>query len=174
MAIESGDTGSLKEKLEELPSDLEDLYGRIIEKIPLSLRHHTFNYLQCLMPWSGNKSGYHPDTLLGLVFATQPSKDVLAASSQCLAVSEVIGSCMKMKRVLQYRCRGFIHLPHRNPTWSEAELLKNFCRDRISIHKTVKDYLFYNEDPKKLCRGIDPDLLEKKKMCSKQHFGLGL
>jgi hypothetical protein len=46
MAIESGDTGSLKEKLEELPSDLEDLYGRIIENIPISLRHHTFNYLQ--------------------------------------------------------------------------------------------------------------------------------
>jgi hypothetical protein len=50
VAIETRDIDALDQKLEDLPSELEELYSRIVEKIPVALRHHTFNYLQPLVP----------------------------------------------------------------------------------------------------------------------------
>jgi hypothetical protein len=45
VAIEARDIDVLGQKLEDLPSDLEELYSRIVEKIPTALRHYTINKL---------------------------------------------------------------------------------------------------------------------------------
>lgn len=50
IAIESGKSADeLGEILDGLPSELEDLYTRIAEKIPRKQRHHAYNYLQLLV-----------------------------------------------------------------------------------------------------------------------------
>ncbi|KAF4629319.1 hypothetical protein G7Y89_g8828 [Cudoniella acicularis] len=84
LTIESGEIESMEDILDNLPSDLEKLYGRILEKISLSDRHHTFNFLQVLTRKGGLKgreTRYRamrvegadgPFNLLGMTFVVPP------------------------------------------------------------------------------------------------------
>lgn len=158
VSIEAGQILELYQKLNDLPSDLQELYTRIIEKIPLEVRHHTHNHLQILM----NGIGWvhtGPRNLLGMMLAMQPVENVLTDLPWALSEEEKVAGCITAKRLLQDRCRGLITLPSYSKGWTQDEMLKAFCKAEVSIHKTVQDYLFSKGSPKKVWSGIDPGLL---------------
>jgi hypothetical protein len=157
IAVEDGDLGCLSDKLDQLPSDLEDLYTRIIDKIPQSVRHHTINTLQ-LFPYIGHPG---PTSLLALLLTPDIPEDVLTMEPRIMTAEDKIRECITKRRVLQHRCRGLLQLPLSNSKWSQEELVFNFCRGEVSVHKTVLDYLAMNDNLAKLSYGVDPKLLIK-------------
>lgn len=161
IAIEAGDFEVLDEKLNNLPSDLEDLYARIIDKIPVEIRHHTFNYLQ-LFIGADERENFMleagPSNIFGMTLAIQHPEEALTFSPTTMTDEDKISDCAKIKRILQDRCRGFINLP----SWSQDEPMKYFCQGQVSIHKTVLDYLFSGKKIQKFFSGIEPSLLQDK------------
>jgi hypothetical protein len=157
LAIEAGDTDKLDQKLKQLPSDLENLYSRIVAKIPRSIRHHTFNYLRLLLPHDNLPPG--PGTLLAMALAIQPMHEVLKPEYVEICEKDAISMCLKTKRVLRDRCRGLINLPSLDSRLSESEMLKYFCLGGVWLHKTVQEYLFTDNMIEELCTGIDASLL---------------
>jgi len=176
VAIEARDIDALDQKLEDLPSDLEELYSRIVEKIPVTLRHHTFNYLQPFAPIEEIKNTtkstkfrhryVHPDifdlkTILQLSVAIEPAITAIEFPSMMMTDNDKVSVCLKTKGLVQEICRGLISLPSFDHTWDLDEMLKRFCQGRVSIHKTVLDYLFSEKNMGKLCSGVDHTLLEE-------------
>jgi hypothetical protein len=160
LAIEAGDVDELDNKLKQLPSDLEDLYARIVEKLPVSVRHHTFNHLQLLLPHDDLPAG--PENLLGMTLGMQPRDEALKSQEITMTKKDKISSCVRINRVLRERCRGFINLPSLNSTWDEELVFKLFCLGEVSIHKTVQDYLFTDNRAERLCSEIDYNQLEDR------------
>jgi hypothetical protein len=176
VAIEARDIDALDQKLEDLPSDLEELYSRIVEKIPVTLRHHTFNYLQPFAPIEEIKNTtksmrfrhryVNPDifdlkTIFHLSVAIEPAITAIEFPSMMMTDNDKVSVCLKTKGLVQERCRGLISLPSFDPTWDLDEMVKRFCEGRVSIHKTVLDYLFSEKNIGKLCSGVDHTLLEE-------------
>lgn len=159
MAIEDGDDATeLNRRLEQLPSELQVLYARILSKIPLQSRHQTFNFLQTLVSFKHIPWGH--SNLLEMVLAIQPSKEALTSPILSMTETDRIAACIRIKKVLQSHCRGLITLPIRHAHWSREEVLNKFCAGYVSVHKTVEDYLFTNGNLASLCSGISSDLLE--------------
>jgi phosphate uptake regulator len=72
-AIENGNCRTeMYRKLIERPSELKKLYERILRKITLEERHHTFNYLQVFEILSD----YYQD-LIAMTLAIKPSVEAL-------------------------------------------------------------------------------------------------
>jgi hypothetical protein len=67
---------TLYEKLDKFPSDLEELYARIVQKIPPSKRYETFNYLQLFLN-EEEDIPHRPRSLLAMDLAIQPTKIAL-------------------------------------------------------------------------------------------------
>ena len=155
IAVEAGDIEVLDERLDELPSDLEDLYTRIIDKIPLALRHHTFNTLQ-LFPYLGTSG---PDNLFGLFFTPPDPESALNSPPRMMRTEDKIRGCIQTKRVVQNRCRSLINMPLMKPQWTHTEIINNFCRGEVSVHKTVRDYLSLNNNMERICSSLNPELL---------------
>jgi len=79
LAIEDGgDDAELNRKLEQLPSELEELFTRILWKIPLESRHQTFNFLQILVGFEPLDFS-HPSNLIGMALAIHPAQEALTS-----------------------------------------------------------------------------------------------
>jgi hypothetical protein len=165
VAIEARDFDVLNEKLEDLPSDLEKLYAKIVEKIPAALRHHTFNYLQLFKDISSSRYehlgiGISPRDVFEMSLAIKPSSTALISSPIIMNDKEIISACLKTKGLVQERCRGLINLPSFDPAWNQDEMLKRLCNGKVSIHRTVLDYLFSENNIEKVWSGLDQSHLE--------------
>jgi hypothetical protein len=161
MAIEDGDNATeLNRRLEQLPSELQELYARILSKISLQSRHQTFNFLQALVSFKHIPWGH--SNLLEMVLAIQPSKEALTSPILSMDETDRVAACIRTKKVLQSKCRGFITVPILHDNWSREEVLFKFCTGYVSVHKTVQDYLITNGSMASVWSGISLDLLEDK------------
>lgn len=150
IAIETGDIIAQENFLNELPSDLEELYDRIICKIPKKYLHETIKYLRYIRHCSCHN-------LLGMTVAVQPPDELLTDQSK-------YSKCMNMKRLLRSRCRGLVTLPTLNPKWTfkqhSKKIMTSFCMANLSIHRTVKEFIFCEERLAKLYTQMDTTLLD--------------
>jgi hypothetical protein len=71
-----------------------------------------------------------------------------------------VSICLKTKGLVQERCRGLISLPSFDPTWGLDEMLERFRQGRLSVHKTVLDYLWSEKGFEKIRSRVDYTLLE--------------
>jgi hypothetical protein len=151
IAIENGGgPEELYQKLTELPPEHEELYEWIIWKIPPEEQHHTFNYLQLSVhrsKWiSPCRNRYFtrspPSNLLAMTLAIEPSTQAQESPKLIMSQADKIERCTKTWWCLPRRCRGFIYHPFISVRWSSADVLENFCKGDVSVHKTVADSLF--------------------------------
>jgi len=161
-AIESGDAISQEGFSGELPSDLEELYNRILSKIPKQYLHQTVNYLRIIRKCLCRN-------LLGMTVAVQAPNEPLLRPLPMPPVADQskISKCITMKRLIQSRCRGLVTVPTLNPKWTfeqnSKEIMASFCMGELSIHRTVHEFLFDKGRLDKLCAQIDAALLDDER-----------
>lgn len=158
-AIEAGDMTAQECFLNEFPLGLEELYNRIICKIPKQYLHQTINYLQILRHTMCCN-------LLGMTVAVHLPNEPLLCSQEMSSLTDQskIASCIATKRVLQSRCRGLVALPVLNHQWTfeqhGREIMASFCMGEISIHRTVHEFIFAEERLAKFCAQMNAALLD--------------
>jgi hypothetical protein len=117
----------LQKRLDDLPSDLEDLFQKIFDDIEPSYRLQASKLLQLF------RAFFHPPTILSLAFAEYPDiEDALEYPVKELTNQEMISKIERTRRRLNSRCRGLLEVPYHN-----------FNEDsRVSyLHRTVKDFV---------------------------------
>ena len=161
-AIESGDAISQDGLSGELPSDLEELYNRILSKIPKQYLHQTVNYLRIIRKCLCRN-------LLGMTVAVQAPNEPLLRPLPMPPVADQskISKCITMKRLIQSRCRGLVTVPTLNPKWTfeqnSKEIMASFCMGELSMHRTVHEFIFDKGRLDKLCTQIDAALLDDER-----------
>ena len=135
--LESGDTDAeLQARLDNIPSELEDLYERIVDKIPASYLCDTANYFQIL------GCATQPLSLEEFCIAAEDPNE--AVTCQALdddkAAAWLEQLCSRMRLRLQSRCQGLVQI--RNGTVGDFAREYGNARDTVGfLHLTVNQYL---------------------------------
>jgi hypothetical protein len=126
--LRNGDTiGDLYERLQLLPSNLEQLFMKILNSLdPLYLEQASklFQYV---------RAARQPLSLLSLSFAEDGFENAMNAPIKPLTVGESNFKAETMRRRLTSRCKGLIEAPTHKDAGSSAKVQY--------LHRTVKDFL---------------------------------
>lgn len=147
---------ALQSRLEEMPSDLEDFYEKMLDSIPSNYTEHAGQLFQIVSAAEGYLTG------LGLFFASQAinSPDMaLKAEIRPLDEEEQYDMAEDARRWLNSRCKGLIEIPSRdygpeeesegNYERSTEELQTVTTKDQVPLafrkvaylHRTVRDFV---------------------------------
>ena len=94
----------LRERLDLLPPDLENLYQRILDSLDPFYYEHAFRYFQLV------RSAKDPPTLLTLSFADEAPEYVLTCPNSPLSPVNTIYRAETMRRRLNSRCKGLLEI----------------------------------------------------------------
>jgi len=137
IGLEDGDTDAeLQERLDYLPSELGDLYQRIISQISSKYWDDAFNYFQLLV--------HAIDSSLELVLFALACEEPLDALSRDEDENEKVAlilkeDCKRIQLRIKSRCRGLLQLTASGEIASSRFLSKH-CSVEF-LHKTVKEYV---------------------------------
>lgn len=159
------DIGTLVERLHELPTDLEDLFRLMLQRVPHRYKQAMSKIFQLLSSVSELDSNLQeqmldteivPLTALGLKFAILESKEVMEAQIGQLTAEKAFQEIRSIDARLKTCCSGLVELraplekAHYNPYLSsimESTIaLKNEADDWEDselhfIHRSVKEYI---------------------------------
>jgi energy-coupling factor transporter ATP-binding protein EcfA2 len=157
--MRSGDRVSdLQLRLDQLPSDLETLYDRILDNLDPFYLNHAAQYfylmLACTQP---------PEALL-LSFADEEGLDfALQLPNKPLSDKEIRNRIETMRRRMNSRCRGLIGIPKLVSGVEDTSIRKLKVQ---YLHKTVKDYIEQPSVQKKLSGMIKTPFDPHIRLCS--------
>lgn len=156
--LNSDPVQALQSRLEEMPSDLEDFYEKMLDSIPSNYAGHAGQLFQIVSAAEGHLTG------LGLYFASQAyhSPDTaLKTEIRLLDEEEGYDMAEDARRWLNSRCKGLIEMPSRDygpedegrdNHESSTERLQTFgymsdfpiplpFRKVAYLHRTVRDFI---------------------------------
>ena len=110
--IDNNDTlGQLQERLEQLPSEIEDLYAYMLDRIDKIHRKEAAVYLQiALNSQAENVYSVHDFTLFHLALMTFPRIDDVLQRAPNLHISDIIRHCRWTRERLSTTCVGFLEI----------------------------------------------------------------
>ncbi|KAF4943245.1 hypothetical protein FGADI_13536 [Fusarium gaditjirri] len=138
----------LRQRLEKIPSNLEDMFQKMLDSMDHSYRQHASQIFQI------HRASKASLSLLSMTFADLEDEDeALRTTLWPLEPFDIVSRCKQMKRKLSSRCKGLL----------EIESLQTFERDKRGtsgrstgytsgfdpiinckvqyLHQTVKDFL---------------------------------
>jgi hypothetical protein len=150
--LRDGDSISdLQERLSLLPSDLEELFSKILNN--LSPRY--FDQASKLFQLVGSALEDEPLTLLSLAFADDGWRQALSTQTKSLSTEEIDFKIEMMRRRLNSRCKGLLEAPSYDGNLSRAKVQY--------LHRTVRDYLhrpdMWDYLRSRVSASYDPDLM---------------
>jgi hypothetical protein len=113
IGIEEGDWPSeLQKRLDNLPPDLEELYKRIIDQIPIHNLHDTINYFSVLFAYERMERGWeHYEYLHFTLAASCKPLEALEIHIQATVNTERYTElCKQMTQRLKSRCRTLVQI----------------------------------------------------------------
>jgi hypothetical protein len=122
----------LRERLLVLPSDLEELFEKIIGSVSPSYLEQACMIFQCL------RISLEPLSLLDLSLAQEDIDEAMVAEVKPMDANEVEFRAETMRRRLNSRCRGLIEAPEFDEEGPDAKIQY--------LHRTVKDFLATRRD----------------------------
>ncbi|KAK2022108.1 hypothetical protein LX32DRAFT_630495 [Colletotrichum zoysiae] len=164
--------GALTERLRELPTDLEDLFRVMLQKVPPRYKGSTSKIFQLLRSYSETLSEVemHPKpealTALGLKFALLPSKEVLQANIRQFSDKTALEEIRSIEAQVKISCSGLIELSAHNgdsqshplPESGDGTKARKAALSPIAdesnkwrdpkidfIHRSVKEYLWKDD-----------------------------
>lgn len=159
--VNGDEMSHLQARLNELPSDLEDLFEDILKRLEpeyLNGAYELFRLFRALRDFyrsTGTRLSAADPTLLELYFANKENtRRSLTASWKPLEQSEANEQAERMSRRLNARCRGFLE--------ANGSRGSDMAEHRVSyIHRTAKDFLESKTRWQKIqdaTPGFDPDM----------------
>jgi hypothetical protein len=145
--IEDGlSSTSLQSELEEVPPELDAIYGHIIKKIPQKYLYDAFRYFKALLKAPGNN---YTLTLLQIALATCDPLDALKGCSQYEAPSEGRPTRSSSARIdlneietrIRSHCRGLIQVQDRKLAKDRWGMDRTRKDKVVFIHRTAVKYL---------------------------------
>lgn len=131
--LRDGDSiADLRERLLLLPSDLEELFEKIIGSVSPSYLEQACMIFQCL------RTTLEPLSLLDLSLAQENFDQAMIAEVKSMDPSEVDFRAETMRRRLNSRCRGLVEAPEFDEEGPDAKIQY--------LHRTVKDFLATKRD----------------------------
>ncbi len=160
MAIEAEDEGGdLHQQVARFPEGLEQLYQRIVAKMPQDRLHEAINLLQIVASTNAHQylgPSWGADTLWKLCNAM---KDPSTAISEKAYFEEGFRSndgpsqkeqCAAMKRRIQSSCRGLVH----------CDDTPNLCEAKVTfLHRTCVEYVLNTEVFSQMVAKADRNLI---------------
>jgi hypothetical protein len=148
---DGGGISDLQERLSLLPSDLEELFAKILNN--LSPRY--FDQASKLFQLVGSTLEDEPLTLLSLAFADDGWNQASSAQTKSLSIEEIDFKTEMMRRRLNSRCKGLLEAPVYSGDLSKAKVQY--------LHRTVRDYLHRSDIwdylRSRVSRSYNPDLM---------------
>lgn len=154
--LNSDPVQALQSRLEEMPSDLEDFYEKMLDTIPSNYTEHAGQLFQIVSAAEGDLTG------LGLYFASQANNSpdtALKTEIRPLDEEEQYDMAEDARRWLNSRCKGLIEIPSRDygpedegqdknesstkevqPTANKDNFPLAF-RKVAYLHRTVRDFI---------------------------------
>jgi len=156
----------LQRRLDELPSDLEDFYGKILDSIDPFYTSHAGQLFKLVAAADGQL------TALGLSFADDEEyasiEQVLGAEIGPLSEDELLYRSERTKRQLNSRCKGLLEIPTAEYGGGEREEsgdTMGFTRQRMEAPRIVVDSTSELPDvPTGRARKVDRLLLDAKRL----------
>ncbi|TGJ82707.1 hypothetical protein E0Z10_g6051 [Xylaria hypoxylon] len=132
----------LKERLDELPSDLKELYAHMLRSVPHIYRRHTSELLQTvLMATKVQKFDFHLSSLQ-LYFAFQDRELLIKAPIQPIPHEEKVAKVDEIENRLRSRSMGLLEVRSlRRKTNSRSTLGPEKVYSVEFIHKTAVEFL---------------------------------
>jgi len=131
--ISNADTMSeLQERLDALPSDLEDLFDKLLEKVEPRYYQQACRFIRLLYEQT-------LPTLLDFWFANdEDTQSSLSAPARLLSVAEARNCMDQMERRIKSRCKGLLEIQEHTVQGGQT----NREQWRVGyLHRTAKDYL---------------------------------
>ncbi|KAI1128909.1 hypothetical protein F5Y10DRAFT_291558 [Nemania abortiva] len=142
----------MQKRLEELPTDLADLYTHMFSKMPATYRRQAVELFRLALSGLSTQDPC-PLTVLQLSFAEDEPSHVLDIPVMQITESEEISRCDETEGRLRSRCCGLLET--RRAKSSEQKMMSNFyytnpCVD--FLHRTVVEFL---NDPRVMEKMIE-------------------
>jgi NACHT domain len=136
IGVQNGDNASeLQQRLDALPSDLEDLFRKIMDSIEPIYRRNSSQLFQIV------RAAVCPLNLLQFSFADEQNQNfAIEAEVAPLTEDDIKSRTEIMKRRLNSRCKGLIEVV--DISSSRVEYIDTRVPFRVQyLHRTVKDFL---------------------------------
>ena len=168
----------LRERLDRTPSNLEDLFKKMLGSMEPQYQQHASQIFQI------HRASRKSPTLLTIAMADLEDQDeVLHRRLWPLTDSQVLAQCRSMKRKLFSRCKGLLEIESPQPTSNEdSNDDGTIAEDKVQyLHRTVKDYLEMpetwkwilaaNEDPFDPCVALSKSYVLQLKIRNPKNTG---
>jgi hypothetical protein len=143
--LRDGDSLSeLQTRLEELPSDLADLYAHMLEKIPLRYRRQASDLFQVFLKSLNVEQDIrgHPLLAIQLSFTEDSWATVQSAPCDPIKRREEGVRYEQMDSRIRSRCCGLLEFQERKSLRRRGEPRAHFARPHLEfIHKTAAEFL---------------------------------
>jgi hypothetical protein len=127
--LRDGDTiTDLQDRLYLLPSDLEDLFSKILDRLNPSYFEQSSKLFQLV------RASEQPLSLLSLAFAEDDFDKAMAAEVEPIQSAQAEYRAERMRRRLNSRCKGLLEAPIRRDESITVTKVQY-------LHRTVKDFL---------------------------------
>lgn len=138
--LRNGDTiGELQLRLDELPSEIENLYQTMVNRIPPKYRENAAKMIRLVVLNQQGQDGgqfFTPLTTLHISFSLESWDSVLNYPCQPISEQEIISRHTSIEARLRSRCLGLIEVR------SGSEGFLESCEDNVGfIHKTAFEFL---------------------------------
>ncbi|KAI1264064.1 hypothetical protein F5Y18DRAFT_95048 [Xylariaceae sp. FL1019] len=143
--LRDGDTlNELQMRLEELPSDLADLYAHMLNKIPDRFRAQASDFFQTFLKSQSVEQDIrgHPLLAMQLSYVGERWDEVQFAPTRALNKKDERQRCDQMDSRIRSRCCGLLELQERKNLRRLGEPREHFSRPHLEfIHKTAAEFL---------------------------------
>ncbi|KAI0386380.1 hypothetical protein F5Y04DRAFT_121247 [Hypomontagnella monticulosa] len=126
--IKNGDSiHELPTRLQEIPSDLAELYQRILDRIPRGYRQQAANLFRVMIQsveYGAYGARQYPVTAIQMSFAESTYDDVIKAPMQMIKAEEFSQRCASVDRRIRSRCGGLLEINTRvvaDTTWLDGK-----------------------------------------------------
>jgi hypothetical protein len=142
----------LQRRLELIPSDLEELFDKMLNSLEPFYFSHACQLIQII------RASQQPLTLLHLSFADEDGPlSAIQAKTEPLSEEQLLERVEMMRRRLKSRCKGLIEAPVRQ---------YGADSDVQYIHRTAKDFLETPDIWAKILRGTDNSFDPNRSLCN--------
>jgi hypothetical protein len=150
--LRDGDSiADLQDRLSFLPSDLEKLFSKILERLnPLYFRQASWLFQLV-------RGASEPLSLLSLALAEEGLEKAMSTEVKPMPKDEIAFRAETMRRRLNSRCKGLIEAPAFGSDGSNAKVQY--------LHRTVRDYLNRIDIWEHIVSGTDPSLDVDLSLC---------
>ncbi|KAM0809263.1 hypothetical protein AB5N19_09606 [Seiridium cardinale] len=138
--LRDGDTVSeLQSRLDELPSDIKDLYQHMVQRIPPEYRTQAAELIRLVLLNLQSQDGgpfFSPLTTLHISFSLETWDSVLKCPNKPISDQEIKSRHHSIEARVSSRCLGLIELQRRTGSYLPS------CDDNVGfIHKTAFEFL---------------------------------